>query len=115
MKGWVVDKVKACKKTALILTITLFAKSFVSAFDVMEVHATSSTQQQIQQEENEKAELENRLDENQKKGGTCVCACVRVCACVTCYSSKVTLGKQSEQSGNKRTLQKAAYLHPAYS
>lgn len=67
MKGWVVDKVKACKKTALILTITLFAKSFVPAFDVMEVHATSSTQQQIQEEENEKAELENRLDETQNQ------------------------------------------------
>lgn len=67
MKGWVVDEVKACKKAALILAITFFAGGILPAFNVMEAHATSSTQQQIQEEENEKAELEGRLDETQNQ------------------------------------------------
>lgn len=56
---------KRFKRTTAILAITFLAGAVLSASDVPYVSATSSTQQQIQEEEREKEELEGRLDETQ--------------------------------------------------
>lgn len=56
---------KKNKKTAVLLAITLFIGAICPAFDALETFATSSTQQQIQEEEREKEELEGKLDETQ--------------------------------------------------
>lgn len=56
---------KDYKKTAVLLTITLLVGAVLPAFDVLEAFATSSTQQQIQEEERQKEELEGKLDETQ--------------------------------------------------
>lgn len=56
---------KRFKRTTAILAIAFLAGAVLSASDVPYVSATSSTQQQIQEEEREKEELEGRLDETQ--------------------------------------------------
>lgn len=56
---------KRFKRTTAILAITFLVGAVLSASDVPYVSATSSTQQQIQEEEREKEELEGRLDETQ--------------------------------------------------
>ncbi len=58
---------KKCRKTAVWLVITLLAGAGIPAADVLTASATSSTQQQITEEENEKAELEGKLDETQNQ------------------------------------------------
>lgn len=54
---------KKNKKAAVLLAITFLAWAGCPAFGVLEAFATSSTQQQIQEEEKEKEELEGKLDE----------------------------------------------------
>ncbi|MDE6924369.1 MAG: cell wall hydrolase [Acetatifactor sp.] len=56
---------KRYKRTTAILVISYLAGAVLAAWDVPYVSATSSTQQQIQEEEREKEELEGRLDETQ--------------------------------------------------
>ena len=58
---------KKCRKTAVWLVIMLLAGAGIPAADVLTASATSSTQQQITEEENEKAELEGKLDETQNQ------------------------------------------------
>lgn len=56
---------KRYRKTAVALSIALFSGMVLPAFDVLQAAASSTTQQQITEEENEKAELEGKLDETQ--------------------------------------------------
>ena len=58
---------KKYKKTAILLVIALLSGTVLSAFDALKVSASSTTQQQITEEENEKAELEKNLDETQNQ------------------------------------------------
>lgn len=58
---------KKYKKTAALLTISLLAGAALPVFDVLSVSATSTTQQQITEEENAKAELEENLNETQNQ------------------------------------------------
>ena len=53
------------KRVAVLLTILLVAGAVLSAFDVLSVSATSTTQQQITDEENQKDQLEQELDKTQ--------------------------------------------------
>ena len=61
------DRVKRSRKTAVMLTISLLAGVVLSASDAIHASASSTTQQQITEAENEKAELEGRLDETQNQ------------------------------------------------
>lgn len=67
MKGQVDERVKRCKRTVVALTISLLAGAVLPASDVLYASATSTTQQQITEAENEKAELEGKLDETQNQ------------------------------------------------
>lgn len=53
------------KKMAVLLTMLLVTGAVLSAFDVLSVSATSTTQQQITEEENKKDQLEQELDKTQ--------------------------------------------------
>lgn len=53
------------KKMAVVVTILLLAGAILPAFDVLSVSATSTTQQQITEEENKKDQLEQELDKTQ--------------------------------------------------
>ena len=55
------------KKVAVLLTILLVTGAVLSAFDVLSVSATSTTQQQITDEENQKDQLEQELDKTQNQ------------------------------------------------
>ncbi|MCM1065069.1 MAG: cell wall hydrolase [Eubacterium sp.] len=59
------DGVKRDKRTAVLLTAALFTGAVLSAFDALFVSATSTTQQQIEAEENERAQLEQELNATQ--------------------------------------------------
>ena len=61
----VADRVKSCRKTAVLLVMTLLTGAGISAADVPVAFATSTTQQQIQEEEREKEALEEQLGETQ--------------------------------------------------
>lgn len=61
----VVDRVKRYRKTAVLLAVLFLAGAILPTFDILYVSATSTTQQQITEEENQKAELEKGLDETQ--------------------------------------------------
>ncbi len=63
----VADKVKGCKRAALLIMITFLAGAGFFAADVLVVSASSATQQQIQEEEREKEELEGQLDATQSQ------------------------------------------------
>lgn len=54
-------------KTAVLLAISFLFGTVLSSFDVLSVSATSTTQQQIREEEDEKAELEQNLGETQQQ------------------------------------------------
>lgn len=56
---------KRDRKTAVLLTILLFTGAVLPAFDVLSVSATSTTQQQIVEEENQREQLEKELDATQ--------------------------------------------------
>lgn len=56
---------KRYRKTAVLLTILLFTGAVLPAFDVLSVSATSTTQQQIVEEENQREQLEKELDATQ--------------------------------------------------
>lgn len=56
---------KSYRKTAVLLTILLFTGAVLPAFDVLSVSATSTTQQQITEEENQREQLEKELDATQ--------------------------------------------------
>lgn len=58
---------KRDKRTAVLLAAALLAGTVLPAFDVLSVSATSTTQQQITEEENAKQELEKGLDETQNQ------------------------------------------------
>ena len=55
------------RKTAALLVITLLAGAVPCTSDVLEVSATSTTQQQLKDAENKKDELEEKLDETQNQ------------------------------------------------
>lgn len=56
---------KIKEKTAALLVITLLAGAIPCTSDVLEVSATSTTQQQLEEAENKKDELEGKLDQTQ--------------------------------------------------
>ncbi len=69
------DRVKRDRKTAILLTVSLLTGAILPAFDVLYASATSTTQQQITDEENAKAQLEEELGATQSqleglKGGS---------------------------------------------
>lgn len=67
LKGQDVERLKGWKKTAVVLTITLLAGAIPFVSDPLEASAVSSTQQKINEAENQKEALEGKLDETQNQ------------------------------------------------
>ena len=55
------------KKLAFVLSIVIFAGAVSAASDCYVVSATSNTQQQIDQAEQDKKDLEDKLDQNEQE------------------------------------------------